>query len=108
MVQKTGIELNEKYNPPSFDQTETVILKKDCYSYNLLPEIETECIFKKNCKCEIYQCGLSHFYVDENEQFIEHVEDCEWCSVELREEGDEDDISISGLIRVKDLEKFYP
>ena len=105
MIKKTDTQLNTKYTPPSFDKGDIVALKRDCYSYNILAEFEEEDTFKEKCECEIDKCGLSHFYIDENEQFIEHVEDCEWCCLELVGEANDDDICIGGIIRAKDLER---
>jgi hypothetical protein len=103
MIKKTSTRLNAKYTPPSFERGDIVTLKRDCYSYNALVAFDEKDIFKEKCLCEIYECGLSHFYIDENEQFVEHVEDCEWCALELVGDSNDDDICIGGLIRAKDL-----
>ena len=89
----------------SFGKGESVIWKRDCYSYSILAEFDKKDTFKEKCECEIYECGLSHFYIDENEQFIEHLEDCEWCCVELVGEGYDSGLGIGDIIRVKDLER---
>lgn len=106
MVKKTSTQLNAKYTPPSFEKGDFVILKRDCCSYSILAEFDKKDTFKEKCECEIYKCGLSHFYIDEHEQFMEHVEDCEWCCVALVGEGNDDDICIGGVIRVKDLQRI--
>lgn len=106
MLQKTQIKLNPKYKS-TFKKGDVVILKKDCFSYSVISSFDSD-FFKEKSSFLIMKCGLSHFFVDQNNQFIENVEDCEWCLgealVENAEEIFEDENEVFyGTIRAKDL-----
>ena len=109
MLQKTQIKLNSKYES-AFEEGDVVILKKDCFSYSAISSFDSD-FFKEKSGFLIIECGLSHFFVDQNNQFIKDVEDCQWCLgeaiVENAKEILEDENAIfSGVIRVKDLREM--
>lgn len=106
MTQKTEIEINAEYSP-TFREGDVVILKKNCYSYSYVAEFDSM-FFKEKQACLVRECGLSHFFINKNNEFVRHVDNCEWCTVEVIVENPQEDLNdendvISGVIRVKDL-----
>ena len=107
--QETQIKWNPKYEP-AFEEGDVVILKKDCSSYSALSPLDSD-FFKEKSAFLIIEWGFSHFFVDQNDQYLKDVEDCQWCYgeaiVENAEENLEDENDrFCGVIRVKDLREI--
>ena len=106
MLQDTEVEVNSKYTP-TFKSDDFVVLTEDCECYGDTPELDSR-FFKKDRVCEVIECGLSHFFVDEESRFIQFVEDCEWCSVgaiiaESEHQFFDEDGIVEGVVRARYL-----
>ena len=102
----TEVELNSKYTS-IFQSEDFVVLTKNGESYCEIPEFDSR-FFKKDRVCRVIECGLSHFFLDEEYQFIQLVENCEWCSVEAIIEKSEYEFVdkegfLEGVVRARDL-----
>ena len=109
MFQETEVEKNSKYIP-TFESDDFVVLTKDYECYSSTPDFDSR-FFKKDRLCAVIECGLSHFFVDEEFNRLELVEDCEWCSVDAILEDsehqffDEENV-VEGVVRARDLREM--
>lgn len=108
MIRRIKTEENLKYNP-TFESNSLVRLTIDC--------TDTPggyVFFTKNRFCQVFKCGLSCFFEDDNYESTGLVEDCEFCIVEAIVENSEyennpkyghpyEEPVFSGVMRAKDL-----
>ena len=102
----TKVKVNPKY-VPTFQNEDFVVLVNDCESFSTRPEFANK-FFKKGRLCQVIKCGLSHFFVDEKNQPLELVEDCEWCQVSAIIEEEEylfdyEECLVGGVVKANDL-----